>query len=413
MSLKKCSITDVTNGMVLGRPVKSGPEAVLIQQGVVLHDRLLELLATRGIQHVYVESTEGLAACDPVDPEFRKQIGVREVGRFGEVAGNKVMQELLGATIEIKARQPQQWPLAEKAPVTEVEPPKPRDEILELAKKIQGLPTLPAIYLQVDRISRDQKASAADVAQVVSSDPAFAASLLRVANSALYSGKEEVSTVTRAVNLVGHKAIRDLCLTTSVLDIISLGNDNSRPVNHFWKHAVGVGSLAHVIGERVAELPREELFLSGLLHDIGQLFWLRYFPEDLARVFAYAESRSMTVLAAERKLLKTTHTRLGKMIAHHWNLPRSYVEVIACHHDLNMSNGQSLACLVVNVADVMAHALELAGPECARVPDLNPAVWFRLGMGLDEIGSVLEDALLAFEENKKNFALFTEEVLST
>ena len=413
MSLKMVSITDVTIGMVLGRPVKSGPDAVLIQAGVVLNDRLLDLLATRGIQHVYVESTEGLTGCDLCDPEFRKRIAMREARRFGDLAGNKVMQELLEATIEIKARQPQQWPLPDKAPVAEVEPPQPRDEIHELAKKIQGLPTLPAIYFQVDRISRDQMASAADVAQVVSSDPVFAASLLRVANSALYSGKEEVSTVTRAVNLLGHKAIRDLCLITSVLDIISLGNDDSRPVNHFWKHAVGVGSLAHVIGERVAGLPPEELFLSGLLHDIGQLFWLRYFPDDLARVIAFAENHSVTVLAAERKLLKTTHTRLGKLIAHHWNLPRSYVEVIAYHHDLSVTSGRSLACLVVNVADVMAHALELAGPECARVPGMNPSVWSSLGMDLDDIGRVLEDALLAFEENKKNFALFTEEVLST
>jgi HD-like signal output (HDOD) protein len=101
------------------------------------------------------------------------------------------------------------------------------------------------------------------------------------------------------------------------------------------------------------------------------------------------------------------------MIAHHWNLPKPYTEVIAYHHDLNATSGQNLLCLIVNVADVMAYALELAGPDLARVPTVDPSVWNALGLDLDEIDLVVEDALFAFEENKKSFALFNQEEILT
>jgi len=395
--------------MVLAKPVKHGVDSILVQQGVELNDRLLDLLRSRGVNHVFIQGSDTSSCPLPADAATTRLVTEREDYRFGDVSSHKVMAALRDAVITIKSGCPGDWELTELTQATVEKRPDRREQIHALAKKIQDLPTLPAIYHQIDQVTRDQTASAADVAKVVSSDPVFSASLLRVANSALYSRSEAVTTVTGAVSLLGHQVIRDLCLITSVLDIISLGSSDSRPVDMFWKHAVGVGSVAHVIGQRTPGIPAEELFLAGLLHDIGQLFWLRYFPEDLALVYAHAESTGQTLLESEKELLGTVHTRLGKMIASHWNLPRAYVEVISYHHNPDQASGWHLLCQVVNVADAIAHASEMAGASLWRVPTISLEAWTALELGTDDLVCLVEDALMEFGENIKSFALFTEE----
>jgi HD-like signal output (HDOD) protein len=402
-------LAEVVPGMILSRPVKLGGDTVLVQQDVVLNDRIIQLLESRGIKQVYVKDAPSSGETGEADDELRQLIVAREVERFGDMIDNPLQAAVLEAVIDLKCARGEPPPTVRRADP----PPPPRartaEEIHQRAKKVRSLPTLPAIYEKVQKVTQDPDASASDVAKVVEWDPVFAAALLRIANSALYSRTEPVTTVLRAVSLLGDREIRDLCLLTSVLKNLKLAGGAAPSVTRFWLHAVAAGSAAKVLGQKLGGIPREELFLSGLLHDVGKVFWLRYCPADLVDVYAAAESSGQPFWRAERKRLGTTHMRLGRLIGQHWRLPGQYIEVIAEHHAPGQATGWQLLCRAVHVADFLVHALELDGPSLLRLPVLEPTVWQALGWEVDELPYLLDLIQEEFAENRKSFVFPTED----
>jgi len=404
-----CLLEDALPGMVLARAVTLDGGSVFLQKDLALTPRSIAVLRTKGVEHIFVKDAESEPGFHD-DSDMLRVVTERETLRFGEIDDAPLMQALRSAVVALKAGQPADWDQTRPPPPAAVKDVLDRrEQIHSLAKKIRALPTLPAIYQQIDEVTADSAASTGDVASVVSKDPAFAASLLRVANSALYTRSNPVTTVTVAVSVLGHKVIRDLCLIASVLEILSLTDSKATPVDVFWKHAVGVGSTAKVLAERVGGISLEEAFLAGLLHDIGFLFWLRHYPGDLAKIVAWAESSGRTVLECERDLMGTAHPRLGRMIAGHWLLPAPFIQAISFHHDPGQATGQRLLCQVTHVADSISHALEMEGPNLCRVPVIDPAAWAALGLAEDDLPDLLEIVRSEFAQNLKSFALHAAE----
>jgi HD-like signal output (HDOD) protein len=403
----KLSTGELAPGMTLARPVTLGAGVVLVQQDVEINDRIIRVLESRGIASVYVQAPED-AGARREDPAKRARVREREVHRFGDVSGSPWQEALCAAVVDHKVWRPAPAePLCLPAP-----PPSPPagaidETIPDLAKKVRTLPTLPTIYEEVEAVTRDPRSSAADVARAVGGDPAFASALLRAANSALYRRPEPITTVTAAVSLLGLQEIRDLCLMTSVLRVFE-GADGRRIVELLWRHAIGVGAGARVVGRRLPTLAPEELFLAGLLHDIGKLFWLQQDAAELARTMDAAESGGLTFGEVERERLGIQHTRLGRMIAQHWRLPRPYVEVIAAHHAPEQAASWHAVCRSVQVADALAHALELGGPSLSRVPAPAPEVWQALGLVPEDLPVLLDSVVAEYEEDVKSFAFCTD-----
>lgn len=413
MPIRKCQVADITPGMILARAVKLNAQTILVQPGVTINERMLQMLVNRGIEQVYVKDVEEAGEGPAVDTEKRCLVAAREEMRFGNVASNPLHAAVMEAVIDLKTALPDLPGTCERP-----EPPPPRrsslaDEIHLRAKKTRQLPTLPVIYQEIDAITKDPYASAADVSQVVNGGPAFASALLRLANSALYARPEPVTTVTRAVSLLGHKEIRELCLMTCVLEIMALSGDRSLPVETFWQHAVATAAAAKVIGQEQGVAVAEELFLAGLLHDIGMLFWLRFYPDELAAIFTAAEGTGRTVYEVERERMGTSHPRLGRMIGQQWRLPRAYVEVIATHHAPDQADNAQLLSATVHVANTLVHALELSGASLAGVPVIANSAWEALRLDMDELPNLLELIRAEFAESKKSFAAYMHDRRTT
>lgn len=290
-----------------------------------------------------------------------------------------------------------------------------RERIHELARRVRDLPTLPAIYQQVEAVTRDPAASSARLAEIIGHDPIFTVRLLRVANSARYAPTERVTTVTRAVSILGHRAVRETVLVTSVITLLPQQEDRRRQAEAFWRHALGVGAASRVVVAASpvgALLPREECLVAGLLHDLGRLIWLRFFPEELQAITAAAEQSGLTLLEAELALTGTTHARLGRMVARHWRLPESYQEVIGAHHDTALGGRDALLCGVVQVADALAHVLELGGPALSRVPSPARETWEALRLSPEQMPELLDTTLAEFQQTLEEFPLFPGDVRS-
>ena len=173
----------------------------------------------------------------------------------------------------------------------------------ELIKRIDDLPTLPRTVLKITELVNDPKSSAKDLARVITEDQVLTARLLKLVNSSFYGFPQRISTVTGAIVLLGFDAIRSLLLATCVFDLFASRNrKNRQDQERFWDHSLGCAVGAKVIGNYLRHDKVEELFVSGLLHDIGKIVEMMFLADEFTRVIAAVNQENILMATAENKV---------------------------------------------------------------------------------------------------------------
>ncbi|HSO18512.1 MAG TPA: HDOD domain-containing protein [Desulfosarcina sp.] len=276
-----------------------------------------------------------------------------------------------------------------------------------IIRRIDDLPTLPRSVFRITEMVNNPRSSARDLAQVITDDQVLTARLLRLVNSSFYGFPQRITTVTRAIVLLGFDAIRHLLLTTSVFDIFSDRNkDLTAAREKLWDHSLGCAVAAKVIGKHIRHEKIEELFVCALLHDIGKIVLMVYAPQDYEAVTRLAAQRDGLLIDAEEDLLGYTHVETGRLLAERWNLPSMVAEVIYAHHAPHAAGDHVREAAVVHLADIFCRALAHGSGGDDRIPSLNSAAWEALGIAPHAIDAILREVEAGFEDIRP----FTEAV---
>ncbi len=274
-----------------------------------------------------------------------------------------------------------------------------RDQVDKVIKRMQDFPTLPVVYRRINELLRNPYTSASDISAVVSEDQVITTKLLRLVNSAHYGFPKKIETVTRAVSLVGSKALSDLVLATSVMDLFQDESVDNWSLTDFWRHSLGVACAARAIARRTAHPESEIFFVSGLIHDIGKIVWLQYFPEELSSTIDYSAEKKIPLYRAESERLKINHARIGRMVAKHWSLPERLSEAVAYHHEPLRSERHADFVSVIHVADCLANGLRLGFSGNGVVPAILPEAWELTGLKKEDIEPLLIHIDQDYEES--------------
>lgn len=256
----------------------------------------------------------------------------------------------------------------------------PRAAVLD---RIKELPPLPLVVHELMSVMRDAECSGEEINRILSSDQALASKILRLVNSSFYGLPGRVSTIPRAVVILGHAALRNLATGLTVAG----GLGNQLPPSRrqqFWKHSLAAAAGAEVIARRIKLPDPEEAFIAGLLHDIGHLILMIALPAEHAAVH---ERGLLGDIEAERAVMGLDHCRAGRQLMQHWKLPQSLLECVRLHHAPDAClNGESPLLAVVALADRLSRVLGAPG-EGIRVED--DVVRLAAGLGLSP-GEILE-----------------------
>ncbi len=230
-----------------------------------------------------------------------------------------------------------------------------------LVKKIEEIPTLPAISQKVLTTVSDEDASISEISSLIEKDQALATQILKVANSAFYGFLHNVSSIDHALVILGINEVKSILLGFSVHNFFSQHEGALCDQKRFWRHAIICSQVTKLLGRRFNIRNDETLFLIGLIHDIGKVVLDQYFYDDFEQIISYISATKTTFSKAEKAILGTTHYQIAAKLLTQWQFPENVIMPILYHHAPWYDKNYETSSIIVYLANILTH---LVGHSC-------------------------------------------------
>lgn len=214
----------------------------------------------------------------------------------------------------------------------------------------KGLPTLPTYVMELNALLKSQPVDLKKVGKVIRTDPGLSAQVLRVCNSPLFGLRRRVINIEEAAILLGIERLRTLVLTCSVMQFASKGLPKEQ-LTAFWQHSFLTALLSERIARQTDYSEKEQAYLGGLLHDIGQLpLWMLVMEEVDGGRNPPPDNWTDNV-ALEHEYFGMDHSKVGRWIAVAWNFMPSFFDVFEFHHEIGKATHDPYLVGIVAAAD--------------------------------------------------------------
>lgn len=197
----------------------------------------------------------------------------------------------------------------------------------EIESALADLPPLSPAVLKIVELANDLSASPRDLMNTIKLDPSLTVKILNLVNSAYFSMPQKITSLNRALILLGFNTIKNIALSSAIVEATG---SKSKAVEPIWRHLLAVGVTAKQIAQERGQ-PRqvlEEFFISGLLHDIGDMMLMQFVPKvfEEAQIKSQAEGKSFEEACQE--LMGIDGPSLGTRVIEHWKLPEIFEKIV-------------------------------------------------------------------------------------
>lgn len=264
---------------------------------------------------------------------------------------------------------------------------------------IRKLPTLPTIFSAISDAMSDPMITNEEIAKIISGDQASTFKILQVANSAFYGFRNRIDTISQAIMVLGFNEVRNIVLALSVINLFSKEKEmvNFNPVN-FWAHSIGVGIMTRMVGKECGLTNLENYFISGILHDIGKLFFYIYAGKEYAEVLRTVDEKNCSLCSAETDVFGFDHAYIGAQVAERWHLSHNVINAIKYHQVGPIGEKYSNLIAAVHISNIFAQMMELGNPGDELIPVPNLKAWDVLNLQNDSFDRISKVLLSDFEQ---------------
>jgi HD-like signal output (HDOD) protein len=264
-------------------------------------------------------------------------------------------------------------------------------------ENISTVPTVPSVLKQLSTIIENPKISLNEISHFVSKDPALTTKILQMVNSALYGFPGRISSVNHAVMLLGLNVVKGLLLSVSVFEIMHKAMIGLR------EHSIGVAIASKVIAQKKGLKEPEEVFVAGLLHDVGKVILILMYPDEYDKAVKESEASAIAIFDTERNHFSETHAAVAGWLSEKWHFPKKLCDCLANHHRPQVSTLAPLETSIVHMADILVKARGIGFSGDNLVPELNPQAHEILNLTEADLREVLKEMEDSVEQTEEEF----------
>ncbi|PKM42943.1 MAG: hypothetical protein CVV05_16520 [Gammaproteobacteria bacterium HGW-Gammaproteobacteria-1] len=271
----------------------------------------------------------------------------------------------------------------------------PMADLQQRIQNISKLPPLPDSTRRLLLLRNNSKATIADLAAIVSTDPILAAQVIRYARSAYYGYRGRVESLQDAITQVlGFDMVLHMALGLSASRALRMPADGPLGMRAFWRHSVYTAGLAQALNTLLPPATRGKpglVYLAGLLHDIGFAVLGHLFQAEFYLLNkAVATNPRVPVSLIEKRVLGIEHTQIGSWLMGGWDMPAEVVTSALEHHNEYYSGEHAAYANLVLLAD---HLLKGHQPSDAAGDEPPPVILTALGLDLERVMEVTRKVL--------------------
>ncbi len=194
------------------------------------------------------------------------------------------------------------------------------------------LPTLPSVAVKLVSLAKNPNTEIREVVQLIKSDPAITARILKATNSSYFGIKSQITSIERAVPLLGTTVIASLALNFSLTDAATARGPLVEHYKSYWMQSVVQAVTAELLGSRLNGKAEDEFFMCGLLTDIGRLAILKTIGEEYLPVLTKSQENRCDLYEVEQESFGFDHSLIGEKLLSNWKFPESIITATRLHH---------------------------------------------------------------------------------
>jgi putative nucleotidyltransferase with HDIG domain len=264
---------------------------------------------------------------------------------------------------------------------------------------LKNIPVMPDVATKVLTFAEDlDEVSFRELETLISMDPGLTAKILKVANSALYARQQQITKLQTAISLMGFKAIKSLVMLLTASNMFST-KAVSPFYKYFWQHSLVVAFIAQKLCD-IADLSRirEEAFLAGLLHDIGQMSLYESKRNGYDEIMEFVNADEGKTCELETQIFGADHRSVGGMILDSWHFPAMYADSAGEHAMVNIQSPHKELVVIISIADLVSSELFSIeySPEVRE--KLNPFLKYS-GLRIEQLAYFQEDFMIEMKKD--------------
>lgn len=270
-------------------------------------------------------------------------------------------------------------------------------------QRSENLPVLPQVVSSILHLADKPDTSARDLEKLIERDSAITAKVLRVANSPFYGGNK-VNTISRAITFLGMNTLRSMIVSVAYQQLLA-GNPVSRRFNklEFWKHSLAVATCARILGRMKMPVKSEELYLAGMMHDVGYLIFDRLLPRELDDSIHMSSNLGVPIYDAQRSSLGFDHTDLGDLLAEKWQMSQLVRHAVRYHHRPEDDGDYYETTCIISAANILAHQCGLTNSAPEAAYEIDQKVANAIGLPTEQFEIIKQVMMAEVEKAQATF----------
>jgi HD-like signal output (HDOD) protein len=255
------------------------------------------------------------------------------------------------------------------------------DPIKDALGSIDRLPTMPAVFRNLEAALAEPNVSANRLGGIIEQDMGMTAKILKIVNSAFFGLRRSISSPSEAVTYLGIDTIKGLVLVNSIFERAEPLGTRHLAMEDLWRHSLDTATAAKAIAlaQGLSRAQAEEVFVAGVLEDLGILVLASNFPQAYDRAIESLLAEKALLTTVEQQEFAVTHAEVGAYLLGLWGIPAPVLDIVSMHHTPHLITDPGISqVLAVYAADILVG--ELGGNPIFRTGGFDLTTLDRLGL---------------------------------